>query len=406
MQRAALEEVNSELRADTETLARNVSRQIRLIQEATRLFKVEVGSAGEVMEGQISAFGMAADSLAERTAQMQAASQTVSTASSQLEDSIGTALDALGQATSMTDAARQNTEAAAVAAHATAQAVRDATQKAIADARRAAQAVREEAQSMEEAAAGTLARLHEAAQAARAASEDSQAAADRHAASIEKRLGALAATAEAARRAPPPPQAKPAPAPIRDWEEEEAFEPAMAAVGARRQAAAPAPRVTQTTRPPTRTFDFAAQFAGIGKWGNLTPENEFDDVSIANERGGDADPFGFSQASAPEDQDAALIAQAFQACFAANVRPQETLSGQDLERIAARARYGATARRRAVNDAAGAAVQRLARHLKRSAQARAVANDFRARPDLAKVSRKGENTDVVCAYLLIDAALA
>ena len=63
------------------------------------------------------------------------------------------------------------------------------------------------------------------------------------------------------------------------------------------------------------------------------------------------------------------------------------------------------ARRRAVADAAPAAVGRIARYVKRNADAHMVAAEFRARPDLAKSDRKGEGKDLVRAYLLIDAAL-
>ena len=49
---------------------------------------------------------------------------------------------------------------------------------------------------------------------------------------------------------------------------------------------------------------------------------------------------------------------------------------------------------------------RLSRHLKRSTDAHLTAQAFRARPDLAKSERKGEGSELVRAYLLIDAALA
>ena len=57
-------------------------------------------------------------------------------------------------------------------------------------------------------------------------------------------------------------------------------------------------------------------------------------------------------------------------------------------------------------DAAPGAVTRLSRHLKRSTDAHLTAQAFRARPDLAKSERKGEGSELVRAYLLIDAALA
>jgi hypothetical protein len=82
------------------------------------------------------------------------------------------------------------------------------------------------------------------------------------------------------------------------------------------------------------------------------------------------------------------------------------LAAGDLERIARCSRDGATARRRAVIDAAPGAVTRISRHIRRNADAQELATKFRSRPDLAKSERKGEGSELVRAYLLIDAALA
>jgi hypothetical protein len=59
-----------------------------------------------------------------------------------------------------------------------------------------------------------------------------------------------------------------------------------------------------------------------------------------------------------------------------------------------------------VIDAAPGAVTRISRHLKRNSDAQSVAAQFRSRPDLAKSEKKGEGSELVRAYLLIDAALA
>src|SRR5262249_12592302 len=71
-------------------------------------------------------------------------------------------------------------------------------------AKKAAQLIRAEAAAMQDTAVDTLAKLQEAARIAREASDESQVAAERHAASIEKRLGALAATVNAKKAAPAP----------------------------------------------------------------------------------------------------------------------------------------------------------------------------------------------------------
>jgi hypothetical protein len=59
-----------------------------------------------------------------------------------------------------------------------------------------------------------------------------------------------------------------------------------------------------------------------------------------------------------------------------------------------------------VIDAAPGAVTRIARHVKRNDDARTLAAQFRSRPDLAKSETKSESSDLIRAYLLIDAALA
>jgi hypothetical protein len=82
------------------------------------------------------------------------------------------------------------------------------------------------------------------------------------------------------------------------------------------------------------------------------------------------------------------------------------LGPAELDRIARSSRDGAAARRAAVIDAAPSAVTRIARYVKRNNKAHLVANEFRSRPDLAKSERKSESSDLVRAYLLIDAALA
>jgi hypothetical protein len=104
--------------------------------------------------------------------------------------------------------------------------------------------------------------------------------------------------------------------------------------------------------------------------------------------------------------DAALKSGALDLVLNAGVDLDDVLHAGDLERIARCSRDGATARRRAVIDAAPGAVTRISRHMKRNDNAQTIAAKFRARPDLAKSEKKGEGSELVRAYLLIDAALA
>jgi hypothetical protein len=370
-ERAAMTALNGELKSETEALARNVSRQIRLVQEAAKIFKTEVSAAETTMQAQAESFGDMADLMGERTVAFVEAAQSVGAARSHLDDAMVAALDALAQASRLNDAARQNAEDAALAAHAAADGVRDATAQAVEDARRAAEMVREEAMVVEEAAEQASQRLATMAEAARAASVDAQAAADRHAHVIERRLAALAETAKTAKTA----------APATSYAADADLEPLRMRAGER------VSRVVASSRARTAGWTGGSDFTGL---------------DAANER--DADMFGLAQQHG--DPDARLVADIMDLCHEAGVKPEEWIGSADLERIAGRARYGAAARRRAVNEAAPGAVQRISRHLRRHAEAKDLAAAFRARPDLAKVNRRGENAEVVCAYLLIDTALA
>jgi hypothetical protein len=142
-------------------------------------------------------------------------------------------------------------------------------------------------------------------------------------------------------------------------------------------------------------------FKGFGSWGNIMPAR----TEAANEASNDlglAD-FGTPVRSNPDDQ---LKTNVVDLVFKAGVDLDDVLAAGDLERIARCSRDGASARRRAVIDAAPGAVTRIARQLKRNNDALTLASTFRSRPDLAKSEKKGEGSDLVRAYLLIDAALA
>jgi hypothetical protein len=109
---------------------------------------------------------------------------------------------------------------------------------------------------------------------------------------------------------------------------------------------------------------------------------------------------------APKTPDAALKSAALDLVFNAGVDLDDVLRPADLDRIARSAREGASARRRAVLSAAPGAVGRVTRHLQRNGAAHGLAAQFRTRPDLTKSEKKSEASDLVRAYLLIDAALA
>lgn len=417
----SLLELNGDLKGQTETLAHSIGRQVRLMREASKLVQSEISAAEDALEGHMGAFQASAAVLGERTAQIQHAADTASAATASLNGSMSGVLEGLAEATRLTETAKKSTEAAVLAANETASAVRETTRSAVFEAKRAAQLIRAEAAQMQEAAVDTLSKLQEAANAARMASEESQAAADRHAASLEKRLTALAATAGA----------KKAPLAAKREERvvvEQIVERPLERVAARQaetemttlHAAAASAAVARAVRPQVRAAAApapvaAAQeqpkrlFKGFGGWGNFMPQQPArEDVlpEPANQQNDDEfDLVDFAPRKS-QSPDAMLQADAADLVTEAGVDLEDVLSAADLDHIARASRQGAAARRQAVMDAAPVAVNRIGRHVRRHASAQAVAQAFRARPDLAKSEKKDQGSDLVRAYLLIDAALA
>ena len=414
-ERNALVELSGELRGQTETMANSIGRQVRLMREASKLVKTEITAAEDALESHLASFAASASVMAERTASFHQVADSASHATSSLNSTMHNMLDGLGQATKLTDAARQSAAQAVLAANETASAVRETTQKAVVEAKRAAQVIRAETAALQDVAADTLARLQGAADAARAASEESQAAADRHAASIEKRLAALASTAGAIRKpAAPQPQAQPqARVAERPVERKPVATPVPAPEGLLAAADAAVarsarPQVRAEVQAAPRTDRFGNAFKGLGSWGNFLPPQREDDLrrKAANqpEEANAFDLVDFKPAER-KNPDVELKNDVLDLVAAAGVDLDDALAAADLERIAQSSQQGANARRRAVAEAAPSAVNRIARHMKRNNDAKLVAAEFRARPDLAKSEKKGEASDLVRAYLLIDAAL-
>ena len=259
---------------------------------------------------------------------------------------------------------------------------------------------------MRESAVETLAKLNEAARAAREASEESQQAADRHAASIEKRLAALASTASIKKAAPVVAQQRIVERVTRSGERVvERHEPVLAEATTLQAAATAAvarrgPRgVAQAVRVEVEP---KRMFKGFGGWSSFMAPRHEDTPVAAND-----DLVEFSRpVPKPVNVDAALKVGAIDLVTDAGVALDDVLTPSDLERIALSSRHGASARRRTVSELAPAAVSRVARCMQRSEHALELATQFRSRPDLAKSESKAESSDLVRAYLLIDAALA
>ncbi|MEZ5994887.1 MAG: hypothetical protein R3C25_03975 [Hyphomonadaceae bacterium] len=399
-ERDALNELNGDLKGQTESLAQSVGRQVRLMREASKLVKTEVSAAEDALETHLGSFAASANVLGERTAEFHSAADAASAAAASLNGSMAEMLDGLTEATRLTETAKKSTAEAVMAANETAGAVRETTRSAVQEAKRAAQLIRAEAQAMQESAADTLAKLQEAAHAARLASEESQAAADRHAASIQQRLGALASTAavkKVAAQRPVERVVERKPEPVMAMEETSTLHAAASAAVAR-GGARPQMRSVPVEQPQPRRV-----FKGFTSWGNFLPQRDDGAPIAANEDGLELASFAKRE---PVDGDRLLKNGAIDVVTDAGVDLEDVLDSADLERIARCSREGAGARRRAVIDAAPGAVTRISRHVRRNIAAQQVAARFRSRPDLAKSEKKGEGSELVRAYLLIDAALA
>lgn len=347
-EREALMSINGELREQSEAVGETVSRQVRLMREASKIVKSEVAAAEAALQSHLQRFTDSAGAVAEQTDAFHEAAEQAASVTASLTDTLADMLDSMSEATRLADAARKSSEQAVMIANDTAGALRETTRSAVFEAQRAAQLMRAETQALQHSAADTLARLQQAAQAAREASEESQAAANRHAGAAMKRLH-------------------------------------------RDRGPDAAPRHEPSRKP----------LQGFGAWGNYTPRPTRDSgPETANDGGGDLVDFGAA------DPDLVLRDGALELVSDAGVALDDVLRTPDLEHIARRSRDGASARRAAVRDAAPGAVTRIARHVRHNTKAHMVANEFRARPDLAKSERKSESSNLVRAYLLIDAALA
>lgn len=370
-ERNALAAVTGDLRDHTEAVASSISRQVRLMRETSKLVKSEFSVVEDALQAHLASFAAAASVISERTGAFHGAAEEASAATATLNSTMMRMLDGLTEATRLSDAARKCSEQAVEAAAETAGALRETTRSAVFEAQRAAQMIRAETTAMQEAAAETLAKLREAAGAAQVVSKQAE----------------PAAAPQRATRQPA----------VRDRTSANPREKADAQIASLEAAAKAA---LARTAPPARPQEPQRQsFKGFGSWGNFAPRAQDKRPAPAN------DELDFINLD-DRDPDASLKTEALDLVTDAGVDLDDVLRASDLERIARHSRDGASARRRAVEDAAPGAITRIARYLNRNEKAHLVANEFRARPDLAKSEHKGESGDLVRAYLLIDAALA
>ncbi len=390
-ERTALSALNQEMREDTEALVLSVGRQVKLLREASKLAQREMGATEQALEHHLAEFAAAAASLGQHRAIYSEAAEDANAVAAALGGQVASMLDSLAEATRLTDTARQSAEQAVAAANETAHAVREGARGAVAEAKRAAQLVRAETQALQESAAETLARLTDAAHVARNASQECHSAADRQASSIEKRLAALAVAARG-KKIPAARTRNDAQVAANDSADVASLQASAGAAFSRRATQRLAPSRVET--PPTRPFK------GFSGWNSFLPQERA--PRAANETDADLVEFG----SPRRDADAGLKYAALDLVAASGVDLDAVLAAAELDAIAQSSRHGAAARRRSVALQAPRAVSRIACHVEKNRAAHQLAAQFRARPDLAKSTNKGEDCELMRAYLLIDAALA
>ena len=98
-ERDAFSELNNDLKSQTETAANTLGRQVRLLREAAKLVKVELGGAEQTLETHLTAFRATAAQVAEGAAQLTCAAEAACAASCGLDATLSGALDSLSQAT-------------------------------------------------------------------------------------------------------------------------------------------------------------------------------------------------------------------------------------------------------------------------------------------------------------------
>lgn len=379
-EREELLRISRELNTQAQTIGDSISRHTSSISEAARQAEAEVRAADQALDHRLTSFGAAAALITDRTQSLSGAAQASADSALRLETALSNALDVLTKATNLTDAARQSAEAATLAANSTAGAVRDTTSRAVEDAKRAADLIRNEAAGVEREAAIALERLRDAAEAARAAAIGARTA-------VEDRQDE---EAERPRARPKVRREHDAPRYDNSWRNEpDPLESAPPRPSQR--APEPPPRAAERPAPSDWTWrDLLSSVDHSDKGASRRQQDAPQRAPAHEPRGGPPLPI------------ADTIARA-------GLSLGDVFSPSALERIAQRSRSGTQARRRAVQDAAPDATQRLATFLAHDAHANQEAMMF-LRNDGARIAelmgrgRAAMNAEATRVFLLIDAA--
>lgn len=404
-EREELLKISRDLNQQAQAIGASISRHTQSISEAARKAESEVRAADQALDHRLTSFGAAAALITDRTQALAGAAQASADSALRLEGALSHALDILSKATNLTDAARQSAEAASLAANSTASAVRDTTSRAIDDAKRAADLIRGEAVNVEREAAVALERLRDAAEAARAAAIGARTAVEEEPPLRARQRVQMPSHAPELQERPAAPE----------WREGyDEFDDAPPP-RSRRSADAQSESLFGEREPQAQ--DPGIEPGGAWTWRQLLSSIDEDQAQPTRERSGAS---AASRRAPADDAVARLTSQISEprapslpiagAINAAGLRLNEVFSASALERIAQRARSGTQARRRAVKDAAPAAIERLSAHLHGDASANQEALQF-LRTDGARIAellargRAAMNAEATRAFLMIDTAV-
>ena len=425
-ERETLLRISADLEQRALAIVAAVGKQSQGIADAAQAAEAKLYAVDEAMSAKVASFGAAASLLAQRTTELDAAALATSGGAAKLETALAGALEALSQASAVLESAKRSGDEAVVVVSSTAGAVRAAAAQAADDARRAMEVVRTESKAIDQDAQAALGSLRDTADAARLAVHEV-----REAAKITPLRPALTSPAEthappvARPRLPAAPRNEtpepPTPAPSRADEPSPATRRRFSIIerfgGGNRAANRPEP----TPQPAQQSAQQPARAAAVDRWtwrdlfgaepqpaANFRPANETTLIGVAAAPN-DFDPFSAERGGTDVLTRDSARNLAAEVLAHAGVRLDEAFGIAALDRIAARARSGTQARRRAVRDAAPELMLRIAALLDADERVRADAAAFLQEegPRIAELLSRGRasmSADITRAFLLLDAA--
>jgi len=207
-ERAALESLARDLRAQINEMSEAIPRQAQLMVNAARQAGQEVAIADEALEARLNGMRVAGESLAAKLIDLDGLARDASSRTETLTFAVSRVEEKLEQSRKLVDAAVRAGEIAAAAASTTGDALKDAVSAALDGARMANREINQSTRSAAEEAASALARLREAGEHATASVRAAGNAARAETDLLNRRLGAQPSSAPAI----PAPAPKPAPA--------------------------------------------------------------------------------------------------------------------------------------------------------------------------------------------------